>query len=80
MAYVVQSLDEASDFESDFHKQFKYISNNVPTEAMPSDVLSRFNTVVLPRAFDQFIESIWNIKVYEDDTWVITYPKCGTTW
>lgn len=81
MAYVVQAIaDQASNFENDFHKQFKYTLNEIPSEPMPEDVLCKFNNITMPRAYEQFIESIWNIDVYEDDTWVITYPKCGTTW
>lgn len=81
MAHAVQALaNGASNFESNFHNQFKYILNKIPIEPMPEDVLSKFNSITMPRAYEQFIESIWNIDVYEDDTWVITYPKCGTTW
>ncbi|KAJ6648392.1 Luciferin sulfotransferase [Pseudolycoriella hygida] len=81
MAYVVRPIpSEASNFEVDFHKQFKYILSNIPSHPLPSNVLSKFNNIIMPRAYEQFIESIWNINVYEDDTWVITYPKCGTTW
>lgn len=81
MSYTVQTLsDEASNFEFDFHNQFKYILNDIPSHPMPSNVLSRFNCITMPRAYKQFIKNIWNLNVYEDDTWVITYPKCGTTW
>ncbi|XP_070495916.1 luciferin sulfotransferase-like [Chironomus tepperi] len=35
----------------------------------------------MPRKFvNQDLERIKNMKIYEDDTWVVTYPKCGTTW
>lgn len=29
---------------------------------------------------DNYMEKIKNMEVYEDDVWVITFPKCGTTW
>lgn len=80
MSYVVQTLNETSNSEFDSRKHFKFILNDVPTQPMAKDILSKFNNVTMPRAYDQFIERIWNINVYEDDTWVITYPKCGTTW
>lgn len=81
MSYVVQPIaNETSNFESDFHKQFKYILSELQSEPLPSDVLNTFNNITMPRAYEQFIGRIRNIDVYEDDTWVITYPKCGTTW
>ncbi len=81
MTYVVQTLDEASNCDIDSsHKHFKYILNDIPTQPMAKDVLSKFNSITMPRAYDQYIESIWNLNVFEDDTWVISYPKCGTTW
>jgi len=29
---------------------------------------------------DKGFERIKNMKVYEDDIWIVTFPKCGTTW
>jgi len=36
---------------------------------------------IMPRKFvDQDLERVKNMEIFEDDTWVVTYPKCGTTW
>ncbi|XP_070495897.1 sulfotransferase 1B1-like [Chironomus tepperi] len=36
---------------------------------------------IMPRKFvDQDLERVKNMEIYEDDIWVVTYPKCGTTW
>lgn len=36
--------------------------------------------VMIQKFMDQFAERIKKMEVYEDDVWVVTFPKCGTTW
>lgn len=81
MTYSMQAIANETYFEFAFHHQFKYTLNNIWNQPpLPNHVLSKFNSVVMPRAYEQYIERIWNSAVYEDDIWVITFPKCGTTW
>ena len=41
----------------------------------------RSGDLVLPKAFsDNYAEKIYNMEVLDDDIWIVTYPKCGTTW
>lgn len=36
---------------------------------------------VIPRKMvDQYLERIQKMEVYEDDVWIVSFPKCGTTW
>ncbi|XP_055530640.1 luciferin sulfotransferase-like [Wyeomyia smithii] len=35
---------------------------------------------VMPSRYCQFAERIRNLTVYEDDVWIVTFPKAGTTW
>ncbi|TRY80786.1 hypothetical protein TCAL_15445, partial [Tigriopus californicus] len=34
----------------------------------------------LPKAYEKDAKGIYNMEVTQDDTWIVTYPKCGTTW
>jgi len=33
-----------------------------------------------PKRFATIAEEIYNFEVKSDDIWLVTYPKCGTTW
>lgn len=35
---------------------------------------------LLVRNFNQFAKRIRDFTVYADDIWIVSYPKCGTTW
>lgn len=44
-------------------------------------ISSGSNFCVLTQKFvDQSLERIKKFKIYEDDIWIVTPPKCGTTW
>ncbi|XP_055854126.1 sulfotransferase 1E1 [Episyrphus balteatus] len=36
--------------------------------------------VMLPRKYEKIAESIRNLTVYEDDIWLVSYPRTGSTW
>lgn len=84
MDYTVEPISEkASFFGNAFHAQFKYLVKNTPDINCGLEILKlvrKFNRIVLPSSFDKYIKQIWELNVFEDDIWVITYPKCGTTW
>ncbi len=34
----------------------------------------------MPKAMAEDWKKIYNFKLRPDDVWLLTYPKCGTTW
>lgn len=34
----------------------------------------------LPTKYEQYADEIANLEVRKDDVWIVSYPKCGTTW
>uniref|UniRef100_A0A499FUT8 Sulfotransfer_1 domain-containing protein n=1 Tax=Anopheles farauti TaxID=69004 RepID=A0A499FUT8_9DIPT len=35
---------------------------------------------IVPSKYRNYAQQIHDFKVYEDDVWIVTFPKCGTTW
>ena len=50
------------------------------TSSQRDSIISTPHDVVMPKTYEAISERIQNFKVREDDIWIITYPKCGTTW
>ena len=41
----------------------------------------RINGLLLPYFVRQeYLDRLKDLELYSDDVWVVTYPKCGTTW
>ncbi|XP_058118159.1 luciferin sulfotransferase-like [Anopheles ziemanni] len=42
--------------------------------------LRRPTPVIVPSKYRNYAQQVRDFRVYEDDVWIVTYPKCGTTW
>ena len=36
--------------------------------------------MLIPRSYLKFMDDMYNFPVKKDDIWIVTFPKCGTTW
>ncbi|XP_063701639.1 luciferin sulfotransferase-like [Culicoides brevitarsis] len=72
---------KASNFERTALIQYRLTINKCsPLCPLKNVHCKKFCSTVLPLKHVQFMEDIKNLEIYRDDIWVITFPKCGTTW
>lgn len=57
----------------------KYEDSDTETIPLPLSTWTP-SSCLLVRKYQQFAERIRDFVVYPDDIWIVTYPKCGTTW
>ena len=56
-------------------------TNGQPPLSLPSFPEVRINGLKVPGILDvEWIKQMKDMKLRPDDVWVVTYPKCGTTW
>ena len=57
------------------------VRDNFDEKSVLRDLVTYENGVVMPRVFaEQLADRIYDMKLREDDIWILSYPKCGTTW
>lgn len=56
--------------ESQFNKKYSLVSPNFGSK----------KPCVLTPKYSKLADKIRNFKISSDDTWVISFPKAGTTW
>ena len=61
-------------------KHYQMSCKIVPEYLRKCDLKLENRSFVMIEKYFPLAERIRNLAIYEDDVWVISYPKCGTTW
>ena len=69
----IQERVKATAFPFKFTK-IKYVDQNPILKHWPAEYC------FLPDTFTKSAKDFKDFKVRDDDIWILSYPKCGTTW
>uniref|UniRef100_U5EHN1 Putative sulfotransferase n=1 Tax=Corethrella appendiculata TaxID=1370023 RepID=U5EHN1_9DIPT len=67
--FTFKPVENSTNIEVSVREEFKLADYNFNHEPC-----------ILPHKYEKYAERIHNLKIYEDDVWIITFPKSGTTW
>ena len=67
-------------FSEEEQQKIKYGQLWGENSSLKDPIISIPYNVLMPKYFEMISEKISKFDVRPDDIWIITYPKCGTTW
>ena len=74
MSYPFTWSPVSEEWESKRREVFEFGSNQLKNQ-----ICSPFG-VCAPEPMIEASKKIYDFKVRPDDIWILTFPKCGTTW
>ncbi|XP_055621718.1 luciferin sulfotransferase-like [Toxorhynchites rutilus septentrionalis] len=72
--------DNVKRFETPFNENFVEVHLTDVSVSPTGDRTWSPVHCILPKRYKHFAERIRNLTIYEDDVWIVTFPKAGTTW
>lgn len=80
-SYKLMDSQQARAFTTELHDRHIEIHlSDVSAISVRGEKDLKPSHCVLPFKYLQYADRIRNLTVYKDDVWVVTFPKCGTTW
>lgn len=61
-------------------EQTQKVKETCPSSPLNDLIKYEPGPVLVPRTYLQWADRVYNFELREDDIWIVTYPKSGTTW